>query len=1125
MSAANSVIDQDQRLQAINPIDSFCVSAPAGSGKTELLIQRYLGLLARVERPEQVLAITFTRKAAAEMRERVLSALHAARDETPCESEHQLLTRDLARAALAADSRGNWRLLRNVTRLNIKTIDSFCLSLTRQMPVLSSFGGQVPPQEDARLLYAEAVEELFALLETRHTVAADLRALLAHYDNDWPRLQKLLIDMLMRRQQWRMYLGVHHAPDESEAYLTRVVEQLVRDELHSLNAELAPYHAELLQLMQFAARNLDQPQPECFPGSTASDLPAWRALRQMLQTNAGSWRKSVNKNDGFPADKNPEPVQRKEDVLRLLSELADKAGLEARLAAVAALPEIGAQSNSWRLVLHLSRLLPVLAAQLLLVFRQRGVVDYNQIAEAALSALGEEQAPTELALRLDYTIEHILVDEFQDTSINQFELLAKLTCGWAEHNTANPDAPRTMLIVGDAMQSIYGFRDANVGLFLKAREEGISGIRLEPLELRCNFRSQAGIVDWVNSTFADAFPAMDDIASARVSYRAATAVRGPGGSPAVTLDAFCGDNAPAAEVAYICDAIARCVTAGEHNIAVLGRTRAHLHPINRRLRELGVRCQAQELASLAGSAVVMDLMSLCRALANDADRLAWLSLLRAPWCGLQLADLMTVARLDDDSPYAAVRLSLATPELQARLSDDGRDRLAPLLRAISRAREKRDRLSLRVWIEQTWCDLGGPQSADDELALLDAESFFRLLEQAESDGVGLDVEWLQRQLETRFMSGGDSDCPVQLLTLHKAKGLEFSRVFIPRLHGRPRSDSRDLLLWDEQSSASGERVFLLAASDHSERDAPTLYNYLKRQRAAKSRDEATRLLYVGATRAIRHLHLSASMQRDDSEIGLKAPTETALLSTIWPTFAAQMTVHECSTPASDAGGSVRLLMRLANASLPPRQPGTAGDALPADNFPERPDNHFERSLGTTVHLMLEQLAQRRVLPTEVSQTDMARWRDALRQTGLSGAVLEAGLARVASAAAHALAPGSAGRWILDSNHAEAHSEWALTVAGREGSQDIVIDRTFIDAASGERWIIDYKTSLPVAGESLAAFTSRETRHYREQLSRYRDALACLGTQPVRCALYFTCLPHFHVLTEADLDLPTPPGSP
>ena len=134
---------------------------------------------------------------------------------------------------------------------------------------------------------------------------------------------------------------------------------------------------------------------------------------------------------------------------------------------------------SWRLVLRLSRLLPVLQAQLLLVFKREGRVDFTHIALAATDALGSDEAPTDLALRLDYQIEHLLVDEFQDTSGQQYELLTKLTRGWAEHN-AGGNAPRTVFIVGDGMQSIYGFRYAYVGLFLEARVSGLAGLAMGP---------------------------------------------------------------------------------------------------------------------------------------------------------------------------------------------------------------------------------------------------------------------------------------------------------------------------------------------------------------------------------------------------------------------------------------------------------------------------------------------------------------------------------------------------------------------------------------------------------------------------------------------------------------------
>ncbi|MBN3585199.1 UvrD-helicase domain-containing protein, partial [Algoriphagus aestuarii] len=134
---------------------------------------------------------------------------------------------------------------------------------------------------------------------------------------------------------------------------------------------------------------------------------------------------------------------------------------------------------------------------------QLGATDYSAISQAALMALGEEDEPSDIALQLDYRIRHILVDEFQDTASPQLRLLEKLTAGW------QPGDGRTLFIVGDGMQSCYGFRNANVGLFLDARQRGIGSVHLQALDLRVNFRSQAGIVKWVNSTFHCAFPPQD----------------------------------------------------------------------------------------------------------------------------------------------------------------------------------------------------------------------------------------------------------------------------------------------------------------------------------------------------------------------------------------------------------------------------------------------------------------------------------------------------------------------------------------------------------------------------------------------------------------------------------------
>ena len=145
----DEIIDLEQRQKALDPEKSFLVQAPAGSGKTELLIQRYLRLLSRVDYPEQIISMTFTRKAAEEMKKRILEALKNAETQTEPESPHQRETWKHASKALQRDREKNWRLLENPNQLKILTIDSFCAGLIRQMPIVSCGGGTLDIMENA----------------------------------------------------------------------------------------------------------------------------------------------------------------------------------------------------------------------------------------------------------------------------------------------------------------------------------------------------------------------------------------------------------------------------------------------------------------------------------------------------------------------------------------------------------------------------------------------------------------------------------------------------------------------------------------------------------------------------------------------------------------------------------------------------------------------------------------------------------------------------------------------------------------------------------------------------------------------------------------------------------------
>jgi ATP-dependent helicase/nuclease subunit A len=1114
-----SIVDLAARETALDPKRSFCVTAPAGSGKTELLIQRYLALLARVEKPEQVLAITFTRKAAAEMRERILQALEDAIDNSPCASAHQKTTRALAVGALDVDNTRQWNLVRNSSQLNIKTIDSFCGALTRQMPVLSQFGGQASVTDFAGDLYAEAVQELFSLLSEDAGISDDLKSLMSHFDNDWSRLQDLLISMLGRREQWSTSLGVHHDPDEAEQYLLQMVTALVDEALADLAQKLMPYSCELLQLKNFAAKNMGEPILSEFPAPCSADLSVWIDFRQLLLTadKAGKWRAQLDKRMGFPTGKG-ENEDYKIRLKALIGELVEIDGLLEALVAVSSLPKIAANSESWAMVVHLSRILPMLSAQLLLVFQRHGRVDHTQVALSALDALGTDESPTELALRMDYQLQHLLLDEFQDTAINQYQLVTRLTRGWGDYNHANPGSPRSIMIVGDGMQSIYGFRNANVGLFLRAKADGFNGVGLEHLALQSNFRSEQGVVDWVNDCFSQAFPAQDNITRSQISYTAASAVKPLKMNPAVTLHSFRGDAAAQQEVDFICQQVQRAVADPDcKSIAILARTRPHLQGILSTLKSLGVEYSAQDIDSLVSSHVIVDLMSLCRALYNPADSVVWMALMRAPWCGLTLADLYI---LRSHSRGLSPWQTLSDANTLAALSEDGRQRLSHLSYALLSANESRDRLALRVWIEQLWLTLGGPATLESPAQLDDAERFFTLLEQADLEGEGLNIEWLESHLQRLYVKAESPDSKIQVMTLHKAKGLEFDWVIIPSTQKTTRSNTRPLLNWDEHNGASGHRGFLLAANDHSSPDEPNLYNYLEIQRAKKELEETTRLLYVGATRAASRLILTASLKYNEEKEQYSAPPARSLLGRIWPIVEPQMQQHApvllTESSISSPRANLRRIKKIESRGLVARVPPPPSVPPSKSNMPKRNNNRVGRAVGTVVHWVLEELSSESSLPKDLTQSalaccDPAHWNFELRRLGLSGGELLAAQASVGESVGAVLAD-ERGRWLLSATHSDASSELALSYADVDGKLARgIIDRTFIDAETGMRWLVDYKNSRPTEGESLQHFLQREEETYTPQLTLYKNALLNMGPEPIQCALYFTAMGRLHLL--------------
>ncbi len=213
-----------------------------------------------------------------------------------------------------------------------------------------------------------------------------------------------------------------------------------------------------------------------------------------------------------------------------------------RLHAVRDVPAPHFTDAQWEVLGAQLMTLALAVAQLRLRFADTGEVDFIEIAQRAAAALGSADDPGELLLKLDASIRHLLIDEFQDTSQTQLDLLRTLTSGWQQGDG------RSLFLVGDPMQSIYRFRKAEVGLFLEVADIGVGELQPDFLNLTDNFRSQAGIVEWVNQSFAQLLPRRSDAAAGAIAYSPSTAFHEALPEPAVRFHpAWSREGAASAE--------------------------------------------------------------------------------------------------------------------------------------------------------------------------------------------------------------------------------------------------------------------------------------------------------------------------------------------------------------------------------------------------------------------------------------------------------------------------------------------------------------------------------------------------------------------------------------------------
>jgi ATP-dependent helicase/nuclease subunit A len=1149
--------DNLARERALDPSRSILVQAPAGSGKTTLLTERFLTLLGTVDEPGQVVAITFTNAAAAEMRNRVLDSLRQAEDRGAA-------VQGPARQAMERGIARGWKLLDLPVHLRIGTIDSFCRELALQQPLLSGLGGGLTIAERPDELYRRAARYTLDEIGSpgHEAVSTAVEALLTWRDNNWQELEDLLVQMLADRARWmrEFVLSRDVNWEDLRQQLERPFEHAVRQGLEAVSGLLKQVPGagdEALALARFACSQDCGEQHRAlaelvkFPAAPFMTLQELEAAHQALislgnlvLSGGGTLRLTVNKRLGFPAHRKTE----KNRLLKLIADLRALDGLEQVLCAVRALPPARYTADDWEIVKACFTLLRYAAGQLKVVFAEAAAVDFTEVAQMAEEVLkSEEGFPSDAAQTAAEGIRHLLVDEFQDTSRRQHQLLAGLIAAWPER------IGRTIFAVGDPMQSIYFFREADSELFGRVKQLGLEIPNGEPLDLEyvqlsANFRTVPKLVNRLNQAFSLIFdqddgsgvqfsPAEPALEARQRDFDSfvlhtmftSQPTRSKGIEEGVELGPEETARRQLAEIIQLIQGHRREMREAKEEsrkfrVAVLGRTRTSLAPIAEALRESGVPFRAIDLEKLGDRAEVLDALALARALLNAQDRVAWLGVLRAPWCGLGIVDLHAAVGGDD-----AVLLKEPVPELLHQrlglLSSVGRVGVERILAAVSFANDSRasfETAALGTWLEQIWLRIGGADCYDIA-ARANLDLLWKCLDGLQGGAADVLGPALAKALEKLTAlpdPTASSDVGVQLMTIHKSKGLEFEVVIVPDLQARTAPGGRKLLSWMERGVNSAEdgreadiTEFLIAPLPSRGEDAGSSKRWVDRQYRRREEQETRRLLYVAATRAREELHLFARpTYKTDANGELKlAEPAVSLLRTAWPALSAEIEEKfeafrlsrsqdaEVGAIAAVAEGNLLQMPATITAVNPARlrrlpEEYLAPSTAPESNGPAskaagisgldgawskqaRPSGKElyvrhegglpSRALGTAVHTLLEEMATLRTAGDwDWVRTELAHSKARISAQVRGMGIYEPEAAKIASRAlelAIAASWDALGAWILFP-HAEAASEVSWTGVIENALSTVRIDRVFraglTPLAEGQDawWILDYKTA-------------------------------------------------------------------
>jgi ATP-dependent helicase/nuclease subunit A len=1043
---------EDFYALACDPARSIVVEACAGAGKTWMLVSRILRALLAGAEPQQIVAITFTRKAAGEMRQRLAEWLAEFAQASAADQIAALMQRGVPadeavvlRPRLAALQ---GELLRAGRAVEVRTFHGWFSQLLRAAPLAFLQQQGIAPE----LQLLEDEDELMPALWRRFHAAvladAALRADFQALTQSRGRFS--LRGWLLGAFAKRVELQLSERAGVLEGGLPGAVDLL------GTTPEI--FFGHLREPLQGLARTLGQAK-----GKKAQD--AARALRQAEGFEA-AWA-ALFTLKGEPRKLGVEDA----DMDELLEELQR---LQGAIQQQRAADEHAA----------MRRLALVLVSAFEAIKRERGLVDMNDLERGALALLADAQTAGWVQQRLDAQVRHLLIDEFQDTSPLQWQALS----GWlSAYAGAGAGSPLSVFIVGDPKQSIYRFRRADPRVFAAAQQfvcEGLAGVRLACDHTR---RNAPEVLSAVNAAFDSAQRAgqyegfrlhttevgeADELAGLWALDAEVVDTPAPPDAdplrwrPSLTEprhEAEVSRRAPECE--RVCGAIAGLLRARPElkpgDLFVLARKRDPLRQLSESLTAAGIAHAAPEEQPLTDLPDVADLLALLDVLASPGHDLSLARALRSPLFGVAESDLLTLAEAAGTSQWLgepvterrswwAALQSLPAPSpvlarAQALLAGWGEQarRLTPheLLDLVIAEGGLLARIAAAAPAADAAVRLQGVQALLHAALDLDGGRYAQLY-------------GFVRALKTRppkFVPAAAPDA-VQLLTIHGAKGLEAEVVFLLDCDAAPpKAETLGLLLdWPVGRPAPARAAFLASEA----KAPPSLQPLVDEEKTAREREELNGL-YVALTRARRALVLSHTPGRSQATSWWD---RLQPLARPWPL--------EIVLGGQGGAQSPQL------APLPAWQPPPV--AAMRDGAAR---NERQARTGEALHRVLEW----------VSAPGQTQPLDVLMASASQAFGLDAKSREQLAQAARAILASADCRPFFD----PAELLWAGNeIAVWQGAEDQRIDR-LVQRRDGSWWVLDYK---------LGAMPEREPA-YLAQMQGYVAAVQALQPgEPVKAAL-------------------------